>query len=95
MKRPEGIQYGFIAQELMKVFPEKVSKDNLGFYQTAYGDYDALFVQAIKELNTKVEGLETENQQLKKMLSKYEELEVRLSVLENKTNVTSDVADNK
>ncbi|MEY8849777.1 tail fiber domain-containing protein [Psychroserpens sp. XS_ASV72] len=81
-KRPEGIQYGFIAQELMEVFPEKVTKDNLGFYQTAYGDYDAFFVQAIKELNNKVETLEAKNAELQEKLNKLEALEARILALE-------------
>ena len=85
-KRPEGLQYGFIAQELMEVFPEKVTKDNLGFYQTAYGDYDPIFVEAIKELKTKNEKLQEKVKSLETQLSKYEELEARLSALENKNS---------
>jgi hypothetical protein len=67
--RPEGQQYGFIAQELQEVFPENVSLDNQGFYQTAYGTYDALYVQSIKALNTKIENLEKENNELKLKLN--------------------------
>jgi len=85
--RPTEIQYGFIAQELMQLFPEKVTKDSLGYYQTAYGDYDPIFVEAIKELNTKLEILENENQQLKNQLKKYEDLEARLSALENNSTI--------
>ncbi|APY08694.1 hypothetical protein BWZ20_10435 [Winogradskyella sp. J14-2] len=87
--RPKNIQYGFIAQELMQVFPGKVTKDNLGFYQTAYGDYDAVFVQAIKELNSKIETLEAENIILKQQLKKYESLEARILALENATETNS------
>jgi len=75
--RPTGIQYGFIAQEIMEVFPSKVSKDNLGYYQTAYGDYDPLFVQAIKALDKKVkevEKLQNEVDELKARLDKLEKL---------------------
>lgn len=89
VERPTEIQYGFIAQELMQIFPEKVTKDGLGFYQTAYGDYDPIFVEAIKELNNKIELLETENTKLKQQLSRFEQLEERLSALENKTNLTA------
>ena len=67
-KRPEGTQYGFIAQELMTVFPENVTKDNLGYYQTPYGTYDALYVQSIKALNSKIESLEAENKELKEQI---------------------------
>ena len=50
MQRPEGIMYGFIAQDLEKVWPTKVKEDNQGYLQTAYGDYDPMFVEAIKAL---------------------------------------------
>jgi len=91
--RPESLQYGFIAQELMQVFPDKVTKDNLGFYQTAYGDYDPIFVEAIKELNTKIDNLESENEQLKQQLQQYESLEARISALEgDKTAPASETA---
>ena len=86
IERPEGIQYGFIAQELMEVFPEKVTKDGLGFYQTAYGDYDAVFVQAIKALHNKINNLENENQQLKEQLKQFQNLEARLSTIEQILN---------
>ncbi|MEZ4859058.1 MAG: tail fiber domain-containing protein [Flavobacteriaceae bacterium] len=88
-KRPEGIQYGFIAQEIMEVFPENVEMDNLGYYQTAYGTYDALYVQSIKALHTKMETLEIQNLQLlkdnellKSKILKLEALEQRLEALE-------------
>ena len=55
IKRPENLQYGFIAQELMEVFP-KITMDNLGYYQTAYGDWPH-FVEAIKELKLEVDTL--------------------------------------
>lgn len=73
--RPEGIQYGFVAQELMTIFPERVSMDAQGFYQTAYGDYDALFVQAIKELKE-------ENKLLKEQISELKSLTERLQAVE-------------
>jgi len=69
-ERPKGIQYGFIAQEIEEVFPENVSLDNQGYYQTAYGTYDALYVQSIKALNTKIDVLSKENEQLKLELQK-------------------------
>ena len=71
--RPEGLQYGFVAQELMEVFPSKVTKDAKGFYQTAYGDYDAFFVQAIQELTDKLNEKD----------AKIKELEDRILAIEN------------
>lgn len=88
INRPTGIQYGFIAQEIMDVFPKKVTMDNLGYYQTAYGDYDALFVQSIKALNDKINKLEAENKLLKELINKISQLETKLESIENKSNNT-------
>ena len=68
-KRPEGIQYGFIAQNIQTVFPSLVAEDNLGYLQAAYGTYDAMTVEAIRALNQKIENLDTENNQLKTQVS--------------------------
>lgn len=65
MNRPEGMQLGFVAQEIQQVFPEKVSKDKQGYLQTAYGDYDPIIFQAIKALSDKIDKLEKENEELK------------------------------
>lgn len=86
IERPDNLQYGFIAQEIMEVFPEKVTEDNLGYYQTAYGDYDPIFVEAIKELKNEVEALKEENIKLKEALKKQEQLEQRLDALELSLN---------
>lgn len=59
VSRPEGLMYGFIAQDLQEVWPEKVSVDNQGYLQTAYGDYDPMMVEAIRALYLK--NLELEN----------------------------------
>lgn len=78
INRPKGYQMGFIAQEIAEIFPEKVTKDNLGYLQTAYGDYDPIVFQAIKALNDKIENLEKENTQLKLALEKINALEAKL-----------------
>ncbi|MEO0468785.1 MAG: tail fiber domain-containing protein [Bacteroidota bacterium] len=72
IKRPNGVQYGFIAQDLEKVWPEKVRKDAQGYLETAYGDYDPMFVEAIKALQGQINALgqriselESENASLK------------------------------
>lgn len=72
--RPENIQYGFIAQDLMKVFPEQVTKDKHGFYQTAYGTYDAFVVEAIKELQTKFDNNDNDLESLDTRLKRIERL---------------------
>jgi hypothetical protein len=58
MERPTGEHMGFTAQNIQEVFPQLVVPDAQGFLQTAYGTYDALYVEAIKELLKKIEVLE-------------------------------------
>ena len=67
-KRPEGIQYGFTAQNIQTVFPTLVEEDNLGYLQTAYGTYDAMTVEAIRALHEEIEALKAENEDLKTQL---------------------------
>ncbi|MCB0577388.1 MAG: tail fiber domain-containing protein, partial [Saprospiraceae bacterium] len=85
-KRPEGIQYGFTAQNIRQVFPELVKEDAQGYLQTAYGTYDAMYVEAIralveenKKLNSRTAVLEAENTELR---LKNGNMEARLSKLE-------------
>jgi len=66
MKRPEGNQMGFTAQNIQQVFPEAVTTDAQGYLQTAYGTYDALLVEAMKELANQVKELQKEIAELKK-----------------------------
>jgi Chaperone of endosialidase len=63
-KRPAGKQMGFTAQNIQQVFPQLVSTDAQGFLQTSYGTYDALYVEAIKELLQKIQVLEKKIQAL-------------------------------
>ncbi len=58
IKRPEGAQMGFTAQNIQQVFPEAVTSDAHGYLQSAYGTYDPLLIEAMKELLKKIEALE-------------------------------------
>ena len=84
IERPSHIQYGFIAQNIQEVFPEKVTKDALGYLQTAYGDYDAFFVEAIKELKNQLDKKDAEIADLKKQLKKLNNIEARLEAIESR-----------
>ena len=64
-ERPEGLQYGFTAQNIQGVFPTLVSEDAQGYLQTAYGTYDAMYIEAIRALVQRIEQLETTNRELK------------------------------
>lgn len=49
---------GVIAQEVQKVCPRAVEEDKDGYLSVAYGNLVGLLIEAIKELNAKVEKLE-------------------------------------
>ena len=89
-KRPEGLQFGFIAQNIQDVFPTLVEEDKLGYLQTAYGTYDAMTVEAIRALNDKIENLKTENKQQLSMISNLQEelSEMELMKAENQSQKT-------
>ena len=70
IKRPEGIQMGFTAQNIKDIFPNEVSTDAQGFLQTAYGTYDALIVEAIKELKNENDLLKKEIAEIKRLLER-------------------------
>lgn len=73
--RPKGIQYGFSAQDLQKIWPDKVSEDKSGYLQTAYGTYDYLYVEAIKALYDRIVDLEKEQNDT---LSEKEEMFIQV-----------------
>ncbi|WP_353776871.1 tail fiber domain-containing protein [Winogradskyella sp. 3972H.M.0a.05] len=85
---------GFIAQELIDIIPEAVYKpknDTEDLWSVNYESLIPVAVQAIKELNTKVEDLKHENELLKKQLKQLESIEARLSALENEGKIYTTV----
>ena len=95
-ERPEGIQYGFTAQNIQAVFPTLVEEDADGYLQTAYGTYDAMYVEAFRALqqqitdqqekNThqqrQIDALRAENQQLQQQVARIQEVEATLANLQ-------------
>lgn len=86
--RPEN-KIGFIAQEVEKVLPELVMTKEDGFKAVNYAEMTAVLVEAVKELNAKVEKLEAENNglkaqrsELKAEVEKVELLAERLAQIE-------------
>lgn len=55
--KDERESIGVIAQEMEKLFPEVVGTDNEGFKSVSYGSISAILIEAIKELNEKVERI--------------------------------------
>ena len=61
-----GRQVGLIAQDLQEVLPEVVSEDENGHLTVAYSNITGVLVEAIKELSSKVETLQSEVHELRK-----------------------------
>ncbi|MEM6395014.1 MAG: tail fiber domain-containing protein [Bacteroidota bacterium] len=92
-ERPTGIQYGFTAQNIQQVFPTLVEEDAEGYLQTAYGTYDAMYVEAFRALLAKIENLQAEtdrlsaeNQQLQQQVARIQEIEATLASLQQQLN---------
>jgi len=87
-------EIGFIAQEVFEVIPEATFKPENEAEDLWSIDYEKLIpvaVQAIKELNEKVESLSEENKQLKALVSQYAILDARLNALETKTTTETEM----
>ncbi len=49
-KKGKDLQFGFIAQEMREIFPEKVRQHTDGYLSATYGDFDPMIVESIKAL---------------------------------------------
>jgi len=54
---PERKRVGIIAQQLMKIFPDAVSKDENGYYTIRQEDIFYAMVNALKDFDKKIKGL--------------------------------------
>jgi hypothetical protein len=54
----EGADLGVIAQEVEQVFPELVKTDDRGYKQVNYIGLIAPLIEAVKELDARVQALE-------------------------------------
>ena len=74
----QGLQYGFIAQDLRKMFPTKVYENKVGLLSASYGDFVPMIVESLKALNQRIEQLQENKIDLKSLTAKVEEIERRL-----------------
>ena len=58
-KSHENAEFGFLAQELMTVYPELVSKDTLGYYYVNYIGLIPVLVEALKEQKIEIDALKS------------------------------------
>lgn len=94
--RSQSNQIGVIAQEVEEVYPEFVHTDDKGMKAVNYAQLTAVLIEAIKELNTKVEALESENEVLKAELAKsgsseIEALKVQIAEIKALINSSSNL----
>jgi len=75
-------QIGVIAQEVEEVYPEFVHTKEDGYKAVNYAQMTAILIEAVKELNAKVEALEGENSELKAELTKVDLLEQKIKRFE-------------
>ncbi|MEM9528461.1 MAG: tail fiber domain-containing protein, partial [Bacteroidota bacterium] len=80
--RPTGPQYGFTAQNIQEVFPTLVEEDAQGYLQTAYGTYDAMYVEAFRAQQRQIDALRAENQQLQQQVARIQAVEATLASLQ-------------
>lgn len=85
---PTQEEYGFIAQELQKIYPQAVSGSPDSDVTTApmmvdYGRLTPILTAAIQELHSKVQQLENENKALQQEIRKINDLEEKLNTLIN------------
>jgi len=75
-----GRSFGFIAQDLLDVFPEcvQISETEAKTYQVRYNDFIPLTVKAMQEQQHIINDMESEYKDLK---SKYEDLEKKIEQL--------------
>jgi hypothetical protein len=71
-------QIGLIAQELLEIVPEVVTKGTDGFYSVDYGRLTPLLIEAIKE-QQKI--IQTQNEEIGQLQAKYSELDDKLNLL--------------
>jgi hypothetical protein len=66
----DALQIGIIAQDLEKEYPELVATDKYDYKTVDYAKITPILIEAIKELNVKLENAILENKQLKKQVEK-------------------------
>jgi hypothetical protein len=76
-KRPAGTHDGLIAQEVAKVFPSWVQTDSEGFLTVGSQGFEALAVEALRELraekDVEIKALAQENAELRARLERIEQ----------------------
>lgn len=75
-------QVGVLAQELEAVFPQLVKTDEEGYKSVNYAAMTAVLIEAVKELSAQVGTLQNENAEMKAELTKVDELEIKIDLIQ-------------
>ncbi len=67
-------QIGVLAQDVEKVLPQLVNTNSKGYKAVDYSKLTPVLIEAIKEQQTQIEKLESENKDLQQRLKKLEDL---------------------
>lgn len=73
-----GVKMGMVAQDVEKVFPDWVQMGPIGYKTFGYKGFEALTVEALRELKMQNEALKAENEELK---SQIKELREKVDIL--------------
>jgi hypothetical protein len=71
--------YGFLAQDVEKIFPEFVFESETGYKGIAYSNFSVIAIKAIQEQQYQLQQQEHENEELKKLVLKQQEMINHLS----------------
>jgi hypothetical protein len=88
-------QIGLLAQELEAQFPALVKTGSDGFKSVNYNGFTAVLLEAVKELNAKVEKLESENRLLQAELSASVSQSAEMTELKNQVDFLTKLVQDK
>lgn len=89
--KSQNTQIGVIAQEVEEIYPEFVHTNDEGMKSVNYSQMVAVLIEAVKELNNKIEVLEEENTVLLAQVNDIETMRAQLNQLMTLINVESNV----
>lgn len=79
--RTQETQIGVIAQEVEEIYPEFVHTDEEGMKSVNYSQMVAVLIEAVKELNSKIEVLEAEKSELQAQVDDIASMKTQLNKL--------------
>lgn len=79
--KTQDLQIGVIAQEVEEIYPEFVHTDEEGMKSVNYSQMVTVLIEAVKELNSKIEVLEAENSELQAQINDIETMKAQISKL--------------